>query len=298
MMNSQPAAAPQVSRILLASDFSARAQHAAWFARMFARIYHARVWVAHAVVPSTPPDAALLHSDGAVDNAEHHMQRFVGSRSLQGVSLESLVRPGELWPVLSRIVEEQAIDLIVAGTHGRGDLGRVLLGSTAELILRNSGCPVLTISPHVKDGEPEEGLLRIVFPVGGNHFPVHSLRYATRLANEHNAQLIFINVVHAAPGAPADYPDIAEIDDEAYAQAKESLTCVAPDLSVFRREPEMIVESGMPGETIVGLARATGADLIFMPVRHESTRSRSHAVWKTVSWVVAHAECPVMTFGE
>ena len=298
MMNSLPAAVPQINRILLASDFSMRAQHAAWYARMFARIYRARLWVAHAVVPSTPPDAALLHASGAAEYAEHHMQTFVRSRSLQGVSLETLVRPGELWPVLSGVVEEQGIDLIVAGTHGRGDLGRVLLGSTAELILRNAGCPVLTVSPHVKEGEPEEALLRIVFPVGGNHLPTNSLRYATRLANEHNAQLIFVHVVHAAPGAPADYPDVAEIDDDAYAQARDLLARVAPDLSIFRREPEMVVESGMPGETIVGLARASGADLIFMPVRHESTRSRNHAVWKTVSWVVAHAECPVMTFGE
>jgi nucleotide-binding universal stress UspA family protein len=44
-----------------------------------------------------------------------------------------------------RYAEEQQIDLIVIGTHGRGPIGHMLLGSVAEKVVRKSPCPVLTV---------------------------------------------------------------------------------------------------------------------------------------------------------
>ena len=39
----------------------------------------------------------------------------------------------------------QPIDLIVIGTHGRGPLGHMLMGSVAERVVRKAPCPVLTV---------------------------------------------------------------------------------------------------------------------------------------------------------
>ncbi|MGE0040541.1 MAG: universal stress protein [Vicinamibacterales bacterium] len=44
-----------------------------------------------------------------------------------------------------RYAEEQKIDLIVMGTHGRGPLGHVVMGSVAERVVRKAACPVLTV---------------------------------------------------------------------------------------------------------------------------------------------------------
>jgi nucleotide-binding universal stress UspA family protein len=44
-----------------------------------------------------------------------------------------------------RYATEQQIDLIVIGTHGRGPLGHMLLGSVAEKVVRKAPCPVLTV---------------------------------------------------------------------------------------------------------------------------------------------------------
>jgi len=44
-----------------------------------------------------------------------------------------------------RYADEQKIDLIVMGTHGRGPLGHVVMGSVAERVVRKATCPVLTV---------------------------------------------------------------------------------------------------------------------------------------------------------
>ena len=60
------------------------------------------------------------------------------------------VERGEVWEVLSSLVEEKKIDLIVVGTHGRRGLKKLVLGSMAEQVFRQARCPVLTIGPHAR----------------------------------------------------------------------------------------------------------------------------------------------------
>jgi len=55
---------------------------------------------------------------------------------LRGLPHEVLVDHGNVWPMISVIVEKQEIDMIVIGTHGRRGVEKLLLGSTAEEILR------------------------------------------------------------------------------------------------------------------------------------------------------------------
>jgi nucleotide-binding universal stress UspA family protein len=55
-----------------------------------------------------------------------------------------------------RAAEEEGADLIVMGTHGRGGLSRLLMGSVAEAVMRKALCPVLTVrGPIPAEGAPE-----------------------------------------------------------------------------------------------------------------------------------------------
>jgi hypothetical protein len=56
--------------------------------------------------------------------------------------------------VLLNTLTEQRIDLIVAGTQSKSDMERRVLGSTAEQLIRSSGCPVFTVGPHAKQPPP------------------------------------------------------------------------------------------------------------------------------------------------
>lgn len=63
----------------------------------------------------------------------------------QGVPTEWRLRAGVPFEEIVRVAEEEAADVIVMGTHGRGGLGRLLLGSVADRVIRLASCPVLTV---------------------------------------------------------------------------------------------------------------------------------------------------------
>jgi nucleotide-binding universal stress UspA family protein len=59
--------------------------------------------------------------------------------------VEYTVIRGIPYEEILKFAEEKNIDLIVIGTHGRKGIDRVLFGSTAERVVRNASCPVLTV---------------------------------------------------------------------------------------------------------------------------------------------------------
>jgi nucleotide-binding universal stress UspA family protein len=216
---------------------------------------------------------------------------------LRDLSPQVVVRPGYLCGVLSETVTEHGIDLLVAGVHGRSWLGKIMLGSAAEMIFRNVSCPVLTVGPHADGHTGGSGILRILFPTDLEHVPDRALSWTIAMANEHNAQVVFLHVLHRR-GLPVDYPDEEDIDDERYVDAMTLMNKSIPSAADFRRDPEMVIESGVPSDCVVRVARNTGADLIAMSVRRVATATRVHIPWSTAYRIIAHATCPVLTVGE
>ena len=70
------------------------------------------------------------------------------------MNIERVLREGNPAEEIVRLAGERGCDLIVMGTHGRRRLGRLLMGSVAEQVLRRAPCPVLTVK-----GEPAEAAL-------------------------------------------------------------------------------------------------------------------------------------------
>ncbi len=74
------------------------------------------------------------------------------SGKLRGVPHEVLMEEGNVWPTLDKMIIEHEIDLVVVGTHGRGKVQKILIGSVAEEIFRQAKSAVLTVGPAVKGG--------------------------------------------------------------------------------------------------------------------------------------------------
>jgi nucleotide-binding universal stress UspA family protein len=55
------------------------------------------------------------------------------------------LRSGSPFVEVVRYAREEGIDLIVLGTHGRGAIAHMLLGSVAERVVRKAHCPVMTV---------------------------------------------------------------------------------------------------------------------------------------------------------
>jgi nucleotide-binding universal stress UspA family protein len=132
--------------ILHPTDFSEDSEHALWVARSLARDHDARLIILH-VSPieswcASPEEvhSYLTISRDALEEARGQVQ---GPDLQQPVEL--LLKTGTISTGILNTADECACDLIVMGTRGTTGLGRALIGSTAEAVMRQSRCPVLAL---------------------------------------------------------------------------------------------------------------------------------------------------------
>ena len=146
-----------VKNILVPVDYSDNGEAAMAYAVSLARGYDAELHLVHVYdqpfayvdagfvgspVPAEVPPADLDEERARLDRVTPDNDVSFRRRLLIGSPAEDLVK----------YAKENAIDLVVMGTHGRTGLTRLLMGSVAEAVVRRSPCPVLTIK------QPEEEL--------------------------------------------------------------------------------------------------------------------------------------------
>jgi nucleotide-binding universal stress UspA family protein len=132
--------------ILLPTDGSDAAEAAVEHAIRLARTYDARVHVLYVV---EPPPAAEYDATSVLDALRREGDRVTDQTAdrLERSELATVtaVRTGAAHRVILDYAAESGIDLVVMGTHGRRGLGRVLLGSVAEKVVRRAPCPVTVV---------------------------------------------------------------------------------------------------------------------------------------------------------
>jgi nucleotide-binding universal stress UspA family protein len=147
--------------ILFATDFEASASRALPFAVALADRYGARFYAAHVIPPGAyavaRPESIALTLEELQAHASRALNQIIDPLRQHGQCCGTLLGCGDVPDVLMEFVRNHGVDLVVVGTSSRGGLGKVLLGSTAEEIIRVAPCPVLTVGPHVT----AEGSVRV-----------------------------------------------------------------------------------------------------------------------------------------
>jgi nucleotide-binding universal stress UspA family protein len=143
-----------INKILVATDFSEHADHAIAHAAELSAKFAAPLVVFHvASAPVVPvPDGFVIISPTALTDLRMAVaagleQAVARAHNAGAVAVESGSAEGAAWEQIVDGARERACDLIVVGTHGRSGLSRVLLGSTAERVVRKAACAVLVVGP-------------------------------------------------------------------------------------------------------------------------------------------------------
>ncbi len=140
---------------LVPTDFSSCASKAAETALMLAKSFGGRVLFLHVLdmypfytyAYGVEAGASLPIPPPTPEEVEEEWQRFLSGLPLEKVECEKRTEEGQADTAIVQRAEESQADLIVMGTHGRGGLAHMLLGSVAEKVARAASCPVLTIIP-------------------------------------------------------------------------------------------------------------------------------------------------------
>ncbi|HSF33586.1 MAG TPA: universal stress protein [Candidatus Tectomicrobia bacterium] len=142
----------ELRKILIPIDFSDHSRQALGWGVSLAKKYGAQLLLLH-VIPEVLEEVSARESAGEelviglTAEIEAQLQEIVHQEVRQGGSAQAKVVDGEPAEAILRVAREEAVDLIVMGTHGRSGLPHILLGSTAEAVVRAAPCPVFTVRP-------------------------------------------------------------------------------------------------------------------------------------------------------
>lgn len=144
---------PKVKKILCAVDFSGHSKFVSDYAAYLAKTLEAEVVVVYAApslnqyVGFHVPTASIETLVGEiVSGAEKTMDSYL-AENFGAVKATGRVVTGYAAEEILGIIDNENIDLVIMGTHGRKGIDRMLFGSVAEKVVKNANVPVLTIRP-------------------------------------------------------------------------------------------------------------------------------------------------------
>ncbi|HMG87421.1 MAG TPA: universal stress protein [Terracidiphilus sp.] len=280
------------STILFASEIPAN-DRAFNFALAQAREFAADLVVFHAydtlVVAASETSGIRYYDYAAAARSEvQQLEPLVQRARQSGVHCEVVVRPGLAADQILGYLRERHIDRIVMGTHSPGPIGKILVGSVAEAVLRSANVPVFIIGPEVVDGAYRNFATRTILSAVSlieSSFVVAT--FAAELALQHNARLVLQHVIR-----PQDRAEV--LAGHTIEEIETDLLCLIPIELRDQISIQTIVVPGDPTEELLYQSRAQQADLIVLGAHGASAFAaitRHGVVYK----VLAHSHCPVFT---
>jgi nucleotide-binding universal stress UspA family protein len=226
---------------------------------------------------------------------ERDLRQMLVSRRASDVKVEIVMRAGNVVREILAHARASRADLVVIGSHGRGGVQRLVLGSVAEKVLRQATCPVLTVRRGMSRTRRSRSPFKTIlcptdFSAAGNK----AVGYAKRLAREADAQLIVMSAVEWPFDAAVTFGSVAELQEGLEEEARKALRRLLPRSGPDRPAAMAFVVQGKASAAIVKLARARSVDLIVMGV---SGRGALDVVLlgSTTHHLIRHGAWPVLT---
>ena len=293
--------------ILFPTDFTPHARSALKYAAAFARESHGRV-ILFSVQTGKVPANLMTLPQRILQNQEKNwllqlraeVTGLISDPMFKGLEVEPVIVEGEPADEIAKAVRDYDIDLVTVVTHGRRGLARALFGSTAEEIIAEAPCPVLTIRPpqhdfvHHRGSETEIRLNRILLATNFRASSIPATNIARELAQASRAEMHAIYVI-------GDYfEQISVMFPEGGRSALSRMRAeVQTRMQTFAGEGKnglkTHVAEGRPYAEIVGLAADIDADLIVIGTTvHGSLFGGAPALGSEIERVVRNAPCPVL----
>jgi nucleotide-binding universal stress UspA family protein len=293
--------------ILFPTDFTSHARSALKYAAAFAREGGGRVVllsVQSASVPAnlmTMPERVLYDPDNQwLLQLRHQVAELLRDPLFEDLEIEPVIVEGEPAAEIAKAVRDYRIDLVTVVTHGRGGLARALFGSTAEEIIGEAPCPVLTIRPpqhdfvEHRDQATDIRLNRILLATNFRPSSIAATSLAREMAAAHKAEL------HAAYVIGDYFEQISVMFPEGGKSALSRMRDeVKRRMESFAGEGNGSVKThiseGRPYAEIVRIAAEIDADLIVIGTTvHASLFGGAPALGSEIERVVRNAPCPVL----
>jgi nucleotide-binding universal stress UspA family protein len=287
-------------KILLATDLSPWAQEAEAYACSIALSWKATLIVMSVLEfpPGMNPEYAVnrLYLDELMKESTTRLVDVKARAGGLGLSVQSRIATGIPSEEVLAVARAEDVELVVVGTRGKTGLEHILLGSTAERIIRMAPCPVVAV-PAAKQhaGEnPKATITRMLVPVDFSDCSLDALEYGALIARRSNASLKLLHVLEPVSyGLDFTLPHMSERESSKTAITKR-LSDLVSALTSVGLTSDFLMSGGLPADSILDAARAQSVDVIVMGTH--GRRGLSHALFGSVAEsVLRKSSCPVLT---
>jgi nucleotide-binding universal stress UspA family protein len=292
MLIAENSSAIQLDSVIFATDFSWASQNAGLYASAFSRFFLSKLVVAHGFMLT---QAALeveaerpLSSQLRMDLLRELTRAAVPLQAGRGAT-ETVLLDGDSRKEVPLLAHRRSPALIVMGTHGGGVMNRLILGSTAEGILRQSSEPALTVGPKVNTlAAGPLRIRRILYASDSTAEAARGAAVAVALASAFSAELDVLNVIR--PGDIVNPEDLSRIEENYYG----AIEAIMPQNARQVCDPHTFVSVGQPHTWILKHIDERKIDLLILGARkskHFGSQSRTSGVFP----IIVEAKCPVLT---
>ena len=286
--------------ILVPTDGSPGAENATVRAFDLARTGDATVHVLHAIGPlpksvdldSTESEEFRRQSEKRGREATVRIQEQATDLGLDSVRA---VREGPPYRAILEYADENEIDLVVMGTHGRTGGERTRLGSTTERVITVANVPVMAVRLAADGVVPESGYGmydHVVFSTDGSDAAERAAEHALGIAERYGADVHVIYVVDTTTYGLEDAPrSIVGLLKEGGQNAVEEIATDARELNL---PVTTDILRGVPHEEISEYASGVEADVIAVGTRGQ-TADTDRLLGSTTARVIRRSDVPVLT---
>jgi nucleotide-binding universal stress UspA family protein len=287
--------------VFCAVDFSETASLALTHAGRLARHHQAELVLAHVVepLPVVSYPILMVPLDPEIEIREFasaRLEELAETARESGLTVSTVLENGPPGPQLVEMAERTNAELVVIGTRGLTGFEHLVLGSTAEYVVRRSRCPVLTVHP--EDDSPEDPVERVIVPTDLGPNTGDAVDAFARFFEGADRPRVLLAFADPTPPYLEPFkhetlekwggPDVRKEDIE----EKMAPTVAKFESAGFEVETEIL--DGGPVQAITELARERDADMILMST-HGRSALANVLVGRTVHRIVQHAPCLVLT---
>jgi nucleotide-binding universal stress UspA family protein len=206
----------------------------------------------------------------------------------KGIHCKIVVRPGLAADQILAFLRERKVDRVVMGAHCPGPVGKLLVGSVTEAVLRSANVPVCIVGPNVVESTFRNAVNRMILcDVSKQEVSKVVAKFGAELAAEHKASLILQQVIPPQMRTEA-------LTDQAIQRIEAELSTLVPPQLQRKVRLQSRVTLGDPTEELLYQGRALKANLIVLGA-HGASQFAAITRAGTVYKILAFSYCPVIT---
>ena len=293
--------APLIKRVLFATDFSACADRAMGYALALAGAWKAELCVMTVLelYPGMDPEYTVnkMYLDHLRSEANRQLATVEARAKAAGQPVTTRIETGIPSQAVQTVAEGIRADLLVVGTHGRTGLDHVLIGSTAERVVRMAPCPVLAVKAG-KNGATgaaaTSAIKRIVVPIDLSTCSLDALEYAVQFAKPLGATITILHAMEPVAYGLDFSLSHAKEWKEHRDYLEKRLSILSACLTAHGIQADHVLKPGLPADSIASYVTQQGFDLMIMGTH--GRRGISHVLVGSIAGaMLRHAPCPVLT---